>query len=80
MVKVTLCDLCIVQDNTVSLATHSGKIRSQLGNPVKVCKKHSKGFSKFARDSEAVKIVFAGIEGGNFSSKIQSVVAGLKSL
>tara|TARA_B100000745_G_scaffold55951_1_gene33104 strand:+ start:1221 stop:1430 length:210 start_codon:yes stop_codon:yes gene_type:complete len=69
-----------VQDNTVSLATHSGKIRSQLGNPVKVCKKHSKGFSKFARDSEAVKTVFDGIDGGNFSSKIQSVIAGLKSL
>ena len=80
MVKVTLCDLCIVQDNTVSLATHSGKIRSQLGNPVKVCKKHSKGFSKFARDSEAVKTVFDGLDGGNFSSKIQSVIAGLKSL
>ena len=77
MVKVTLCDLCIVQDNTVSLATHSGKIRSQLGDPVKMCKKHSKGFSKFARDSEAVKIVFAGIEGGNFSSKIQSVIKSL---
>ena len=80
MVKVTLCDLCIVQDNTVSLATHSGKIRSQLGDPVKMCKKHSKGFSKFARDSDAVKTVFDGISGGNFSSKIQSVVAGLKSL
>ena len=80
MVKVTLCDVCILQDNTVSLSTHSGKIRSQLGNPVKVCKKHSKGFSKFARDSEAVKTVFDGIDGGNFSSKIQSVIAGLKSL
>jgi len=77
MVKVTLCDLCIVQDNSISLATHSGRIRSQLGDPVKMCKKHSKGFSKFARDSEAVKIVFAGIEGGNFSSKIQSVIKSL---
>ena len=77
MVKVTLCDLCIVQDNSISLATHSGRIRSQLGDPVKMCKKHTKGFSKFARDSEAVKIVFAGIEGGNFSSKIQSVIKSL---
>jgi hypothetical protein len=77
MVKVTLCDLCIVQEEKISLATHSGRIRSQLGDPVKMCKKHSKGFSKFARDSEAVKMVFAGIEGGNFSPKIQSVIKSL---
>jgi hypothetical protein len=66
-----------VQDNSISLATHSGRIRSQLGDPVKMCKKHSKGFSKFARDSEAVKMIFSGIEGGNFSPFIQKVIKSL---
>ena len=79
MVKLTLCDLCIVQDNAISLATHTGKIRSQLGDPVKMCKKHTKVFRKFAKDEKAVKTVFDAIDGGNFSPKIQSVIAGLKS-
>ena len=77
MVKVILCDLCIVQDGKVSLASHSGRIRSQLGDPVKMCKKHSKVFSKFARNSEEIKKVFAGIEGGNFSPQVKSVIGSL---
>ena len=55
MVNLKLCDICIVEDNTVRQSTRAGS--NNTGERIHICDEHRKRFREVARSGDMAKMI-----------------------
>jgi len=57
MVNLKLCDICIVENNTVRQSTRAGSDGKATGERIHICDEHRKRFREIARSDDMAKMI-----------------------